>query len=48
MIHVKVTLEDGSYHPVDSSEMAFKVAAALALKRACQKHSRLFWNQSIM
>ena len=33
MIHVKVTLEDGSYHPVDSSEMAFKVAAALALKK---------------
>ena len=30
---VKVTLEDGSYHPVDSSEMAFKVAAALALKK---------------
>jgi elongation factor G len=33
MIHVKVTLTDGSYHPVDSSEMAFKVAAALALKK---------------
>lgn len=33
MIRVKVTLEDGSYHPVDSSEMAFKVAAALALKK---------------
>ncbi|MCH4166371.1 MAG: elongation factor G [Megasphaera sp.] len=33
MIHIKVTLKDGSYHPVDSSEMAFKVAAALALKK---------------
>lgn len=33
MIHVKVTLKDGSYHSVDSSEMAFKVAAALALKK---------------
>jgi elongation factor G len=33
MIHIKVTLKDGSYHPVDSSEMAFKVAAALALRK---------------
>jgi elongation factor G len=33
MINVKVTLLDGSYHPVDSSEMAFKVAAAQALKK---------------
>ncbi len=33
MIHVKVTLKDGSYHSVDSSEMAFKVATALALKK---------------
>ena len=33
MINVKVTLKDGSYHPVDSSEMAFKTAAALALKK---------------
>ena len=33
MINVKVTLTDGSYHPVDSSEMAFKVAAAQALKK---------------
>ena len=34
MINIKVTLTDGSYHSVDSSEMAFKVAAALALKKA--------------
>ena len=33
MINIKVTLKDGSYHSVDSSEMAFKVAAALALKK---------------
>ena len=33
MINIKVTLTDGSYHSVDSSEMAFKVAAALALKK---------------
>jgi elongation factor G len=35
--NVKVTLTDGSYHPVDSSEMAFKIAAALAFKKALEK-----------
>ena len=34
MIGVRVTLLDGSYHSVDSSELAFKVAAAQALKKA--------------
>ena len=29
--NIKVNLKDGSYHPVDSSEMAFKIAASLAL-----------------
>ena len=32
---VKVTLFDGSYHDVDSNEMAFKVAGSMAIKEAC-------------
>ena len=32
MVYLKATLYDGSYHPVDSSEMAFKTAANLAFK----------------
>lgn len=34
---VKVTLYDGSYHPVDSSEMAFKIAASMAFKKGMEK-----------
>lgn len=36
VVGVKVTLVDGSYHPVDSSEMAFKLAGALAFQKACR------------
>ena len=35
--HVKLTLIDGSYHEVDSSEMAFKICGSMAFKEACQK-----------
>ncbi|NLW60747.1 MAG: elongation factor G [Firmicutes bacterium] len=37
MIDVKVALVDGSYHEVDSSEMAFKIAASMGFKEACKK-----------
>ena len=37
LVGVRVTLTDGSYHPVDSSEMAFKIAGSMGLKQALQK-----------
>jgi elongation factor G len=37
VIDFEVTLYDGSYHSVDSSEMAFKVAGSVAFKKACEK-----------
>lgn len=37
MVRLRATLYDGSYHPVDSSEMAFKIAAALAFKKGCSE-----------
>jgi len=37
VVDVKVTLYDGSFHEVDSSEMAFKIAGSMAFKDACRK-----------
>jgi elongation factor G len=37
MVDIKVSLTDGSYHDVDSSEMAFKIAGSMGFKEACRK-----------
>ena len=39
MTDVKVVLKDGSYHEVDSSELAFKIAGSMAFRDACKKAS---------
>jgi elongation factor G len=39
MVDIKVTLYDGSYHEVDSNEMAFKIAGSIAFKEAARKAS---------
>ncbi len=39
MVDIKVSLYDGSYHDVDSNEMAFKIAGSLAIKEAARKAS---------
>ena len=39
LVDIKVTLIDGSYHDVDSNEMAFKICGAMALRSGCQKAS---------
>lgn len=41
VVDCKVTLYDGSYHDVDSSEMAFKIAGSMAFKDACRRASPL-------
>ena len=42
VVDVKVTLFDGSYHDVDSSEMAFKIAASMAFRRGYDKSISCF------
>ena len=37
MVDIKVAVYDGSYHPVDSNEMAFKTAARIGFRAACEK-----------
>ncbi|MCA9466422.1 MAG: elongation factor G, partial [Nitrospira sp.] len=37
VVDIRVTVYDGSHHPVDSSEMAFKVAASMGLKKAMEE-----------
>jgi elongation factor G len=37
VVDIKVTLVDGSYHDVDSSEMAFKIAGSMGFKEGCTK-----------
>src|SRR4029453_188201 len=37
MVDVKVTLQDGAYHEVDSSELAFKIAGSMAFKQAARQ-----------
>lgn len=46
VVGLSAVLYDGSYHPVDSSEMAFKTAAALAYKAACPRPTLCCWSPS--
>ena len=42
VVDIKVTVYDGSYHEVDSSEMAFKIAGSMAVKDAIKKADPVF------
>jgi elongation factor G len=45
IVDVKVALLDGSYHDVDSSEMAFKIAGSMAFKDACKRATPVLLEQ---
>ena len=45
VVDVKVTVYDGSYHEVDSSEIAFKMAAILLLRMLVKKLIQFSWSQ---
>ena len=46
VVGVKATVYDGQMHPVDSSEMAFKLAGSMCFKEAAPRPSRSFSNRS--
>ena len=46
VVNMGVRLHFGSYHDVDSSELAFKLAASLAFKDGFKKRNQFCWNQS--
>ena len=46
VVYLKATLYDGSYHPVDSSEMAFKTAVQIATRLACPRPAPCCWSPS--
>jgi len=43
MVDSKVAVTDGSYHEVDSSEIAFKMAAIMGFREACRKADPVYW-----
>ena len=45
MVDLKVTLLDGAYHDVDSSELAFKIAGSMAFKEAARKANPCCWSR---
>jgi len=46
VVDVIATLHDGSYHDVDSSELAFKLAGSIAAQDGIKQANQFYWNQS--